>query len=57
MHPNVTAVIGNACGTIGILHSVANVSAPTGGMVPLRKCCWLAAPPHPARSLCHCSVF
>lgn len=30
-------IIGNACGTIGILHSVANVSAPTGGMVPLRE--------------------
>lgn len=36
------AVIGNACGTIGILHSVANNSTLAGGVVELGKtflCC------------------
>jgi ubiquitin carboxyl-terminal hydrolase L3 len=27
--------IGNACGTIGLLHAIANVSTLTGGDVPL----------------------
>ena len=40
-HP-LPAVIGNACGTIGIIHCVANVCTATGGSVPLRACSELA---------------
>ena len=32
------AVIGNACGTIGLLHAVANASTLTGGSVELSAC-------------------
>lgn len=33
-------VVGNACGTIGLLHSVANSSETCGGGVPLREGSW-----------------
>lgn len=29
--------VGNACGTIGLLHAVANISEATGGSVPLAE--------------------
>ncbi|CAE7608626.1 UCHL1, partial [Symbiodinium sp. KB8] len=35
--------IGNACGTIGLLHAIANVSDLTGGDVPLGERCIAAA--------------
>lgn len=34
--------IGNACGTIGILHAIANNSTLTGGTIPLDESSWFA---------------
>lgn len=36
-----TQTIPNACGTIGLVHAVANTSALLGGRVPLADACWL----------------
>ena len=38
-----TQTIPNACGTIGLVHAVANVSVALGGRVPLPADSWLAA--------------